>query len=75
MSEDNITKENQYDHYNMSKDEILDSWNSQYMKNIRLKMIAGEKVSNCQRCVDSESQGLTSMRTVDNKEKHKAQMH
>ena len=69
MSEDNITKENQYDHYNMSKDEILDSWNSKYMKNIRLKMIAGEKVSNCQRCVDSESQGLTSMRTVDNKEK------
>jgi len=68
MSEDNITKENQYDHYNMSKDEILDSWNSEYMKNIRLKMIAGEEVTNCQKCVAAESQGLTSMRTVDNKE-------
>jgi len=68
MSEDNITKENQYDHYNMNKDQILDSWNSQYMKNIRLKMIAGEEVTNCQKCVAAESQGLTSMRTIDNKE-------
>ena len=68
MSEDNITKENQYDHYNMTRDEILDSWNSEYMKNIRLKMIAGEEVTNCQKCVAAESQGLTSMRTVDNKE-------
>jgi organic radical activating enzyme len=69
MSEDNITKENRYDHYNMTRDEMLDSWNSEYMKNIRLKMIAGEEVTNCQRCIDSESQGLTSMRTIENKEK------
>jgi len=70
MSEDNITKENQYNHYNMSRDEILDSWNSEYMKNIRLKMIAGKEISNCQRCVESESQGLTSMRTIDDKENY-----
>jgi len=69
MSEDNITKENQYDHYNMTRDEILDSWNSQYMKNIRLKMIAGEEITNCQRCVSAESHGLTSMRTSNGKEK------
>ena len=69
MSEDNITKENQYDHYNMTRDEMLDSWNSEYMKSIRLNMIAGEEVTNCQKCVAAESQGLTSMRTVDNKEK------
>lgn len=68
MSEDNITKENQYDHYNMTRDQMLDSWNSEYMKNIRLKMIAGEQITNCQKCVAAESQGLTSMRTVDNKE-------
>lgn len=69
MSEDNITKENQYDHYKMNRDEMLDSWNSQYMKNIRLKMIAGEEITNCQKCVTAESQGLTSMRTIENKEK------
>ena len=68
MSEDNITKENQYDHYKMTRDQILDSWNSEYMKNIRLKMIAGEQITNCQKCVSAESQGLTSMRTVVNKE-------
>ena len=69
MSEDNISKEDQYKHYNMNRDEVLDSWNSQYMKNIRLKMIAGEEITNCQKCIAAESQGLTSMRTIYDKEK------
>ena len=40
MSEDNIVKADGYRHYNMNQDRILDSWNSDYMKGIRLKMIA-----------------------------------
>ena len=68
MSEDNIVKADGYSHFNMSRDEILDSWNSDYMKNIRLKMIAGEPIVNCKKCVDAESKGLDSMRTTDNKE-------
>ena len=47
---------------------ILDSWNSEYMKNIRLKMIAGEEIVNCKKCVTAEAQGLQSMRTINNKE-------
>lgn len=69
MSEDNITKDDNFKHFNMARDKVLDSWNSNYMKNIRLKMIAGEYVPNCEKCVVAESQGLQSMRTVDNKEK------
>jgi len=70
MSKDHITKENQYDQYNLSKDEILDSWNSQYVKDIRLKMIAGEEITSCEKCTRAESQGLTSMRTTNEKERH-----
>ena len=69
MSEDNITKEDGYKQYNMHTDEVLDSWNSTYMKNIRLKMIAGEPIVNCKKCVVAESQGLESMRTVQHKDK------
>lgn len=68
MSEDNIVKSDGYRQYNMSRDEVLDSWNSDYMKNIRLKMLAGETLVNCTKCVDAESKGLTSMRTTENKE-------
>jgi len=68
MSEDNITKADGYRQYNMKEDQMLDSWNSEYMKNIRLKMIAEEEIVNCKKCVTAEAQGLQSMRTVDNKE-------
>ena len=68
MSEDNITKEDGYRQYNMKKDSVLDSWNSEYMKNIRLKMIGGEEISNCKKCVTAEAQGLQSMRTIYDKE-------
>lgn len=69
MSEDNITKEDGYKQYNMHTDKVLDSWNSTYMKNIRLKMIAGEDIVNCKKCVVAESQGLQSMRTTEHKDK------
>ena len=69
MSEDNIVKDDGYRQFNMSKDEMLDSWNSNYMKNIRLKMIAGEKLKNCEKCYRAESEGLQSMRTTDEKSK------
>jgi glyoxylate utilization-related uncharacterized protein len=52
----------------MKEDQMLDSWNSEYMKNIRLKMIAGEEIVNCKKCVTAELQGLQSMRTINNKE-------
>ncbi len=68
MSEDNITKADGYRQYNMKEDSVLDSWNSQYMKNIRLKMLGGEQIVNCKKCVTAEAQGLQSMRTINDKE-------
>jgi MoaA/NifB/PqqE/SkfB family radical SAM enzyme len=70
MSEDNIVKEDGYKQFNMQEDTILDSWNSDYMKNLRLKMIAGEEIVNCTKCVDAESRGLTSLRNTINKKKY-----
>ena len=68
MSEDNIVKSDGYRQFNLSRDKVLDSWNSDYMKNIRLKMLAGDPLVNCVKCVDAESKGLTSMRTTMDKE-------
>lgn len=70
MSEDNILKEDGYHHYNSSRDGLFDSWNSEYMKNIRKKMIAGESIPNCEKCVRSEAEGLQSMRTELYREKN-----
>lgn len=44
-------------------------WNSKQMSDIRLKMLAGEKINHCQSCYDEEEQGIESMRQtsfVDN---------
>lgn len=68
MSEDNITKDDHYHHYNTKNDGLFDSWNSEYMKSIRRRMIAGEQISNCEKCVRSEAEGLSSMRTEIDKE-------
>lgn len=72
MSEDNITKDDGYHHFNTKNDGLFDSWNSQYMKEIRQKMLAGEIVSNCQKCLRSESEGLESMRIEHNREQNLA---
>ena len=62
MNPDNITKDDGYLHYNMTRDKITDSWNSKYMRDMRLKLIKGEKHSNCQRCYLQEDLGHSSMR-------------
>ena len=67
MSDENITKDDMYHQYNMNNDSLLDSWNSDWMKNIRLKMIAEQYIPNCKRCYIAESQGLQSMRTRNKK--------
>lgn len=45
-------------------------WNSKHMRDIRLKMIKGEKISSCTKCVEQESRGYQSMRKTINKEKN-----
>ena len=41
-------------------------WNSSQMKETRLKMIKGEKISSCVKCYEQESRGYQSMRSIDN---------
>jgi len=45
-------------------------WNSDHIKQTRLKMIQGETIPECIKCVEQESRGYASMRTTIDKEKN-----
>jgi len=75
MSNEFIEKDDGYRQYEM-KDGLLAGWNGEYMKDVRRKMIKGEKVSACNRCYLVESQGQQSLRTnsgLDDKEQYTSQ--
>lgn len=63
---DNISdsKNNRYNINNTSLEQV---WNSEQVRKTRLKMIAGEQISECVKCVEQEARGYKSMRSVDNK--------
>ena len=46
---------------------LKDFWNSDIMRDVRLKMINGEKISYCKRCYDFEQTGVPSLRQEVNK--------
>jgi MoaA/NifB/PqqE/SkfB family radical SAM enzyme len=69
MNNENIEKLDGYRQYNMREDQILDSWNSDYLKKMRLALIKGERVRTCSRCYLQEDLGYSSMRSENNKEK------
>ena len=52
---------------NLNEDELEFLWNSDYMKNIRLKMLKGEKVENCKKCYVEEAVGFESRRLKQNR--------
>jgi len=43
-------------------------WNSDYMKDVRLKMLKGEKVKECQACYRNERLGIKSLRQTSNED-------
>ncbi len=51
---------------NLNDDDVETLWNSDHMKNIRLKMLKGERVSNCKRCYVEEEVGFESKRIKQN---------
>lgn len=53
--------------FNLGEDTIDDLWNSEFMRDFRMKMINGEHIPNCEFCHRMESQGLTSKRVGKNK--------
>ena len=52
----------------MNNDSLQKAWNSDYMKNARLKMINGEVLEACTKCVEQEARGYKSMREESNRE-------
>ncbi len=61
----NDSKNNRYNINNTSMEHV---WNSEHVRNTRLKMIAGEEIPECTKCVEQESRGYKSMRSTANKE-------
>lgn len=53
--------------FNLAKDPITDLWNSKFMMDFRMKLLRGEKISNCSFCYRMEESGLGSKRQGKNK--------
>lgn len=58
-----LPTDNNYNLFDANTHSIEDYWNSNRMKEIRRKMIAGEKIRDCERCYKQEQQGVKSLRT------------
>ena len=54
----------------MNNDSLQKTWNSDYMKEARLKMKNGEVLKACTKCVEQEARGYKSMRNENNEEKN-----
>lgn len=51
----------------LQKTSLKDFWNSDIMKDVRLKMVAGEAVKYCERCYTFENAGISSLRKEYNR--------
>ena len=60
-----LPTDNNYNLFDANKHTIEDYWNSNRMKEIRRKMIAGEKIRDCERCYRQEEQGAESLRSTN----------
>ena len=58
----------------MNNDSLQKAWNSDYMKDARLKMRNGEVLKACTKCVDQEARGYKSMRLENNKQENLAKL-
>jgi MoaA/NifB/PqqE/SkfB family radical SAM enzyme len=54
----------------MNNDSLQKAWNSDYMKNARLKMINGEVLKACTKCIEQETRGYKSMRKENSRDKN-----
>jgi pyruvate-formate lyase-activating enzyme len=51
---------------NLNQKTMQDYWNSSYVKNVRMDMLAGKKIPACRRCYEEESNGYRSHRLIEN---------
>ena len=54
----------------MNNNSLQNTWNSDYMKEARLKMMNGEVLEACTKCVEQEARDYKSMRNEDNREEN-----
>lgn len=54
------------DTFDLSEDSIEEVWNSEFMRDFRMKMLRGETIPNCSFCYEMEAKGLNSKRTGKN---------
>ena len=54
--------------FHINNTSLENVWNSNNVKQTRLKMMTGEVIPECVKCVEQESRGYKSMRSTDNKE-------
>ena len=59
-----LPTDNNYNLFDANTHSVNDYWNSNRMKEIRRKMIAGEKIRDCERCYRQEEQGAESLRST-----------
>src|SRR5436190_24367151 len=52
---------------NLNEQNLADYWNSEYVKDARRRMLAGEPVKACQHCYREELHGYESHRMVENR--------
>jgi hypothetical protein len=65
-----LPTDNNYNLFDANKHSIDDYWNSNRMKEIRRKMIAGEKIRDCEKCYRQEEQGVQSLRSTQGMNKY-----
>lgn len=51
---------------NLNEHTLADYWNSDYVKDVRRRMLAGHRVNACQHCYREEAQGFRSQRQGEN---------
>jgi len=59
-----LPTDNNYNLFDARKHSIDQYWNSNRMKEIRRKMIAGEKIRDCEKCYEQEETGTQSLRST-----------
>ena len=55
------------DVFNLAVDSVDDFWNSEFMRDFRMRMVRGDYISNCRHCHYLEDIGLSSKRLSKNK--------
>jgi organic radical activating enzyme len=63
VSIQNITQDNDYNQFDLNNNLIEEYWNCKRMRQIRLDMIKGKEIRDCQRCYEQEQKGLASLRS------------